>query len=207
MLRPIGNSFAARLTVLIPLIGYFIIFNDKLIDYVKLISEVAGAEPAGLNLTVSPRLFQVYFGLTLIAIASAIYAFRAPPQIKQYASGAAYVGGDGPHLGHFAMEEIENSLRGMMPYIPQYQRIRNRNRDAEMDKVFTTRDDIKEINFGLLHLHFRALNECHPLWRLIAAIVYALGFLMLLIPAARVTWRVASILLHLLSHYGWGVLW
>jgi hypothetical protein len=29
-LRPIGNSWPARLTIIIPLIGYFIIFNDAL---------------------------------------------------------------------------------------------------------------------------------------------------------------------------------
>ena len=40
--RPIGNSLPKRLTVLIPIIGYLIIFNSTLAHYAELISVLNG---------------------------------------------------------------------------------------------------------------------------------------------------------------------
>ena len=39
VLRPVGNSIIVKLTILVPAIGYLIIFNDKLVGYVDLIRE------------------------------------------------------------------------------------------------------------------------------------------------------------------------
>jgi hypothetical protein len=37
-LRGIGNPTPAKLTVIIPLIGYLILFNDKIQDWLRLVS-------------------------------------------------------------------------------------------------------------------------------------------------------------------------
>src|ERR1700691_6469979 len=94
-LRSIGNSFAVRATILIPLVGYFIIFNSKLADYVGLIREVTGTDTSGLS--VSPRLFETYFGLCFIAVGTAIYSAFCPSVIKKYRTSAAFAGDDGSH--------------------------------------------------------------------------------------------------------------
>ena len=50
LLRSIGNSRAAKLTILIPLIGYLILLNDTVIKHLELSEEVFGA-PSGAKLT------------------------------------------------------------------------------------------------------------------------------------------------------------
>jgi hypothetical protein len=88
MLRPIGNSVLVRLTVIIPLVGYLIIFNEKLVGYVDLIHEL-GRPSDKLGLSVSPRLFQIYFGLCFVAVASAIRQVAAWPAVEAAEAGGA----------------------------------------------------------------------------------------------------------------------
>ncbi len=58
----ISNSLAARSTILIPLIGYLIIFNEYVVKYLDLVVELGGSK-ASDPVTISPRLLLVYFGL------------------------------------------------------------------------------------------------------------------------------------------------
>jgi hypothetical protein len=106
-LRPIGNSWATRLTILIPIFGYLIIFNAALAHYAALIVELGGRLPEQFNLSVPPRLFQVYFGLCFVAVGSAIYSYWCPKIIKRYASASEFAGGDGAHIGEYARGLIE----------------------------------------------------------------------------------------------------
>src|ERR1700681_4261929 len=76
LLRRVGNSSAVRLTILIPLIGYLIIFNSYVVHYLELPKEFAGAQPPGS--AVSPRLLLIYFGLSALAAGSVIYAYFCP---------------------------------------------------------------------------------------------------------------------------------
>jgi hypothetical protein len=59
-LRGVGKSSAAKLTVLLPLIGYLIIFNKNVADFLHLASEFAGA--ADTQFGVAPKLMLVYLG-------------------------------------------------------------------------------------------------------------------------------------------------
>jgi hypothetical protein len=107
-LRPVGNSLVVKLTIIIPVIGYLIIFNDKLAGYANLISEFGGNDRLGLS--VSPRLFQIYFGLCFVAIASAVYSLACPSIIKRYPSaidlGAATTGS----VGDYGYEILEKEI-------------------------------------------------------------------------------------------------
>jgi hypothetical protein len=122
-LRAIGNSGPAKLTILIPLVGYFVIFNAQLARYLELIGEIGGLPVH--QLTVSPRLLLIYSGLCAFAVGSAIYSFFCPDEVKQYATSAAYVGGDGPNIKDMALEPMENELRASL-YVHDYGSIRYR---------------------------------------------------------------------------------
>jgi hypothetical protein len=76
-LRNRENSPLVRLTVLIPLVGYLIIFNAHVIDYIELALELGGS--ANTDATVSSKLLSVYFGLCAIALASVIYSRYCVP--------------------------------------------------------------------------------------------------------------------------------
>jgi hypothetical protein len=70
-LRGIGKSSAAKLTVLLPLIGYLIIFNKNVADFLHLASEFAGADT---QFGVAPKLMLVYLGICAFALVPGIRA-------------------------------------------------------------------------------------------------------------------------------------
>lgn len=43
-LREVGNLSAVKATVLIPLIGYLILFNQNVVEYLRLSPELTGAK-------------------------------------------------------------------------------------------------------------------------------------------------------------------
>ena len=83
-LKKIGQSRVARATVFIPLVGYFVIFNEQLTHYLRLIPRLAGNEPPAaldqLNLT---RIIYLYIGLFCIGVASLIFQFFCPPKSRK----------------------------------------------------------------------------------------------------------------------------
>ncbi len=84
----LSNSFAARSTILIPLIGYLILFNEKMADYLNLI----GVLNAGDNhYGVSVRLLSLYMGLCFVAVAVMVYSLRCPREIKGYSTAPDYI--------------------------------------------------------------------------------------------------------------------
>ena len=103
-LRSIGNSPTVRLTIVIPLVGYMIIFNDTVVQYLQLTPELFGEEQRAQieervrSVRVSARLLLIYFGLCLIALASTVYAFLCPQEIKRYAMATDYVAGSVEHM-------------------------------------------------------------------------------------------------------------
>jgi hypothetical protein len=100
----VSSSHSVRMTVLIPLVGYLIIFNAKLSEYFHIVRELGG--PVDSNF-VSPRLLLIYFGLCAIAVAFTIYSWGCPSGVKYYGSSNAYVSAVKDVSGDFPMAEIE----------------------------------------------------------------------------------------------------
>lgn len=87
-LRGLGNSGPAKLTILIPVIGYFIIFNENIINNVELTPALA---PAGqlsplsiIERLYALRIYFIYLGLSFVGVASILYQTRCPKIIKKY---------------------------------------------------------------------------------------------------------------------------
>jgi hypothetical protein len=108
-LSGIGNSTPAKLTIIIPLVGYLILFNDKLQAWLRLSSAIAAvAAPAN---GVEPRLLFIYFGLCLIALASFVFSCACPFEIKKYSSPESYIEGEEAYLSDRAQGRIEHNLK------------------------------------------------------------------------------------------------
>lgn len=188
-LRAIGNSAPVRLTILIPLIGYLLIFNQHIIEYLEIISEIGGVSSASAHdLNISPRLLWIYYGFCALAVGSTIYSALCPSEIKYYGTPAGYVGGDGRNIGDFAFEPIEKILR-KSAYCSDYERIR-----ARYEPGVLTEQQKDQINNGILHLYFEYLNNSHAVMRLTTSVLFAFGFLCLSIPSLQIFYRVTAIL-------------
>jgi hypothetical protein len=56
-LRNVGKSTAVRVTLLLPLVGYLIIFNKNVADFLQLASQFAGANDTHFG--IAPKLMLV----------------------------------------------------------------------------------------------------------------------------------------------------
>jgi hypothetical protein len=189
-LRAISNSGPAKLTILIALLGYFVIFNAKLVHDLDLIREIAGstARPS----SVQPRLLLIYFGLCAFAVGAALYSIFCPSQVKNYGSGVAYVRGDGPYIKDWAFEPIEDELRNSA-YKNEYMRIRDRNQER-ISRDFPLSEAIEQAYNATLHLYFAYKDNSHLPVRLVIFICYIIGFICLIMPSLGVFVRVARLL-------------
>jgi hypothetical protein len=203
-LRPIGNSWPARLTVLIPIVGYLIIFNTFLAHYADLITEFA-SKSAATTLSVHPRLFLIYFGLCFVAVGSAIYSLFCPPIIKQYSSPSDFAGGEGEYTGEYArylmVEEIDRSPF-KNDFVDFHHRMKNR-----VSQDFSIESGALEIKNMTLQIYFRVLNGRYWFLRSVTTFFYVLGFVILLIPTGQIFLKVAFILVDLIRSDGFSVFW
>jgi hypothetical protein len=114
-LRTIGNSSAVKMTVLIPLIGYFIVFNENVLQYLELSRSIFGRSEhiQGMEAAahVSWRLLFTYFALCFLAIGSTIYQFACPGNIKQFGTPTDYIAATRPHMGDVMLGRMESLLK------------------------------------------------------------------------------------------------
>lgn len=189
-LRAVTNSAAARATVLIPIIGYLIIFNGNIIHYLNVVKEVGGAEPEEAH--VSSRLLLVYLGLTLVAIGAALYQLFCPPDVKYYGDTNAYVGGVTPTIKDYRFRAMEDRLRKSI-FKDRYMDVRNMYKGIKEEKDFTD-EDKATINNGVLHVYFEYLNKENFPARCIAGWAFVLGYCVLLIPSLGIVARVLGLI-------------
>src|SRR5688572_14707224 len=83
-LRKLGNHRLVQLTIVVPIVGYMILLNKDLAGYYTLFFD---DERVG----VSYRLYCLYFGFTVLGVASLIFNLLCPKLVKEYGSAAAFV--------------------------------------------------------------------------------------------------------------------
>ena len=78
ILRIIGNSTMGKAAIIVPVLGYLLLFNHEVVDFLKLHSSICRdcAVPWRLNL--------FYFGSLLIAIGSVLFGLTCPPVIDRH---------------------------------------------------------------------------------------------------------------------------
>ncbi|RVC64392.1 hypothetical protein [Mesorhizobium sp.] len=82
------------MTILVPFIGYLIIFNQSIQSYVGLVFDKIEYIPLSKPTSgehVALRFYNLYFGLLFLGIGSFLYTIFAPRQIKQHPLIADYV--------------------------------------------------------------------------------------------------------------------
>jgi len=90
----VGNSTPARLTILAPLIGYLVIYNQFIAEFFFLSNatpDLPQENPALLDLFKELKLTFLYFGLLLFGIGAMLFAAYAPRNIRKYKSPEEYV--------------------------------------------------------------------------------------------------------------------
>lgn len=90
----VGNSTPARLTILAPLIGYLVIYNQFIAELFFLSNtnpDLLQDSPSLLDLFKELKLTFLYFGLLFFGVGSLLFAAYAPRNIRKYKSPEEYV--------------------------------------------------------------------------------------------------------------------
>lgn len=90
----IGNSTPARLTILAPLIGYLVIYNQFIAEFFFLSNatpDLPQERPSLLDLFRELKLTFLYFGLLFFGVGAMLFAAYAPRTIRKYKSSEEYV--------------------------------------------------------------------------------------------------------------------
>jgi len=198
-LREAGNSTIVKLTIVIPLVGYLIIFNEDLLHYLDLSRELFGHhDPAGSQevAQVSWRLLFLYFGLCFVAVGAGLYSWFCPDEIKSYRLASDYVAAVLNNVGAIGMGRIEAALESGSELaargLSDWREVSSARPLTETVEEFETR--WTDRNRGVLELHFDYLNRSHPYVRVACATCYAIGFVALFIPSADVFARVVGLI-------------
>jgi hypothetical protein len=188
-LRRVGNSSAAKVTILLPLVGYLIIFNKNVADFLHLASQFVGAPDTPFG--VAPKLMLVYVGMCAIALGVVTFGSCCPAEVKAYGHPTPYVLDASRVTKDFEFEKLEDALRGSV-YRNEYIRMRDR---YERDLGPPISEEQKaHINNGVLHLYFRLLNNRWPAARWLTGALYVVGFVFLAVPSLGVFVRVLKII-------------
>ena len=109
-LRSMGNSLAARLTIIVPLLGYLILLNDHLVQALKMHTSLCVGRACDTPL----RLQLLYLGGSLYGVATAIYTLACPYVIQRFADASEYFRAQGQYFGNwynlkFLSDEVEKA--------------------------------------------------------------------------------------------------
>jgi hypothetical protein len=177
----ISNSYAARVTILIPLIGYMIIFNANIIRWLDL---VKGLDTSQSPDSIPARLLFIYFGLCAIALGTVIYGIFCPQDARQYASADAYVGDAVTNVPMMVRKQYERILIGS-------------SFKSELETLNRANYAPDEKWRAFLHIYFRYLNTTHTYARRVVALSYATGITLLAVPSTEVFIKIVGIM------FGW----
>jgi len=116
VLRKIGNQKIIQFTILVPVIGYYIIFSSQFCEF------IATAETVNIGVsctenTPSQKTFEIYFAFVFLGIASLLYSF-CPKTVKQYANEVELVHTEEQYLTELDIKHYSKLLYNMLKVNP-----------------------------------------------------------------------------------------
>ncbi len=189
-LRTMGNSPIVKFTIVIPVIGYLILFNEMVLPYLQLARTIFDPEGTWAASAVSPRLMSIYFGLWWVALASILYQLNCPKIVKQFASSTDYVAASQEHIGAHTLKSIEEYIKKQSQIYADHVR-EIHSRAAQLYKA----DDVRaSVARDVLDLQFVVENRRAPYMRAAITALYGVGAVFLSIPSIDVLLRVLKLM-------------
>lgn len=148
-----------QLTVVMPILGYFILFSAEIQDFLKLTVD------SDVNV-VSWRLYLLYFGFSSLAISATIFNVRCPPEVKHHGAAYEFVANEEKIMLSDRIEEIWKVLRA-----------------NGIEQLNTSPGKGTTI---VMTVYFEVLEQVRPRSRYLVLLFYALGIGTLFFPTADI---------------------
>ncbi len=200
--RGLSNAQIMKSTILIPFLGYWIVFNQSLLPYFDLHGAFSDAFSNGFdtgkNIKIPTHILQAYFGLSLIALGSLLYQIRCPLEIKKYGSSTEYLLGEQDLLTEYQIAQIAEYIdENKHHYFDEefdYMSANDRNLVSYDGKWPSMYDKIQNNKGAGLSLFYNMLNCDYTKTRWSLIILYTVGFYFFSIPSIKTFCEVFSLL-------------
>jgi hypothetical protein len=169
--RGIGNSLPAKASVILPFVGYLILFNKHVVEAIALhCIELPCREQV-----LFPKLYYLYFGLTFFGVASFLYQLRCDSRIKRFANVEDYI---------LSVKEI-TSDNELYKYQLATEELVGESAATSDFLIGQLADpqQAPQLKLNILTSHYRALDGSKPISRFFVLLAYGFGFLFMAIPA------------------------
>ncbi|WP_421905895.1 hypothetical protein [Mameliella sp.] len=174
-LRSIGSSTFSKLTMFVPIFGYFILFNENISDYLQLTFDICSTGECRVNW----RLFLIYFGLCFAAVGAFIFAALCPDIVKRYSTSREFFETSKMFYAHhhnlrWLLDDIEK-LRGAV-YDDGLNLLNLTNQNSGVGAEHTN------MLSGPMAAYYNAKNKSRARWRWACLLFYGIGAGLLAIP-------------------------
>jgi hypothetical protein len=212
-LRSIGSLRIVQLTILVPVIGYFILFNDELVQRLEFSNQVIprADHHAGLSNGTLLKLMSLYFGLCFVGLGSALFSALCPALVRRYQHFSEYAASEidlltDRHINEInsrleregkgkeiVFEEIEEALSGLLErfHYPDFQIETVQTSELVRQQIEDLRRTRKANLGNLLDRQFLADDQRFFTARLIIAVSFLIGGVLVSIPAATMFLQVS----------------
>jgi len=200
-LRIIGRSPLASATVFIPIVGYFVIFNEEISKYLQLLPIFSNPGVDNPNLT---RLISLYLGLFSLGIASIIFYLFCPQEVSQNVTEHDFIVKEIDIMNPFRFQTIQQELSVLKKYgssavHAEAERLNTVELSDTIGAAIAGSNDLrgrglawndwinrnkKDIS-SILSLKYQLLNKSKWVLRVASTGFYLLGFVFVLIPSVR----------------------
>jgi hypothetical protein len=168
-----GNSLAARASIVVPLVGYFILFNSDVVDFLRLHSSIC----SGRACEVSWRLLMLYFGGSLYGLGGAVYGLFCPDVIKSFSNAADYLNAQSDYFSN------RNNLLYLLDRLVKLGGTVPATIDREVNnRMLPGRIFIKHELAEVMGHYYIALNYSRYRARLICFVSFWLGLALISVP-------------------------
>lgn len=169
-LRVIGNSTIGKAAIVVPVLGYLLLFNHEVVNFLKLHSTLCN------ECAISWRLIFFYFGSFFVAIGSVLYGLACPVVVERHAGAHDFYEAekeyyDAPEhrsflVGHILGQRTKSYIRAEYMY------------PLRSESVMLSDVNLRQ----LMGEHYFLQNRSRRWLRLVIFFCYAVGACLLAVP-------------------------
>ncbi|MGJ0511078.1 hypothetical protein [Methylocystis sp.] len=185
-LKGIGNSYPAKVAVLMPFIGYIIVFQKDVVQAISSYTIFSGLKSE--EVSVGINIYMFYYGVFIFGLGSLIYAVFCHHVVKKYDDADAFCRIVAPTTSSDDAIELCN-------YVMKH------DVSADRKKAFTIAASIEhgiqatipsESTTMMLKAYYNLLDRRYRIARLFVVICFVSGLVLLAVPSAIVFVKVCK---------------
>jgi len=188
--RSVGNSVPARASLIVPFIGYLLLFNEHARGILKLsypFLENRGQTNIDLAIHEVSSLYWTYFGLLSFGIASILYQIFCAAEVKDYANQNQYIDAKSKSIIDEEVLIICKLLVDRRGKITDISRI-----EAIRDVVESSGSRSEKSTKYVLYSHYKELDFSYRIAIFFCFYLYNIGLVFLAIPTVFLTYKIVK---------------